>query len=165
MNSQELYDPDYINDGGNFIHKTAIVNSNVKLGKGNIIMPYAVLGHSGFIRDNKEIKGIVEIGDGNKIGCYACIMTGESGLTKIGNDNLLMNYVNIGHDCEIGDGNEIGAKTIVCGFTKIGNKNNIKVGTRIRNRLTIGNKNIIGMGSNVVKNVGNKEKIFGNPAK
>lgn len=158
-------EPDYVNLHGNFIHKTALIGDNVKLGKGNIIMPFAVLGHSGFIRNMEEVNGKIEIGDNNRFGLHSVVMVGESGLTKIGNNNLLMNYVNIGHDCTIGNDNEIGAKTIICGFSEIGNNNQIKVYVAVRNRIKIGNNNLIGMGAIVVSDVADNEKLKGNPAK
>lgn len=151
--------------GTNLIHSTAIVEDNVTLGKNNVIYPYAVIGLPGFIRDADKSKGVVIIGDNNKIGSHASIQVGLNGQTIIGDDNLIMNYVNIGHDVTIGNNNEIGAASVVAGWVKIGDNNKIKLSVTIRNRITIGNDNIIGMGSNVVNNVDNSKVSYGNPSK
>jgi UDP-N-acetylglucosamine acyltransferase len=48
----------------------------------------------------------LEIGDGNTIREYCTINTGtvqEQGVTRVGNDNWIMAYVHIAHDCEVGD--------------------------------------------------------------
>jgi len=153
-------------ENGNRIHITAIIGENVELGKNNIIYPYAVIGLPGFIRDANNAKGKIVIGNGNKIGAHTSIMIGQEGITKIGDNNLLMNYVNIGHDCEIGNTNEIGAGTVVAGWAKIGNGNMIKIRCTVRNRKIIGNSNIIGMCSNVTKDFDiDGWLIYGTPAR
>lgn len=147
---------------GNWIHSTAIVKA--KIGTGNIIYPYAVIGETGFIREIHPVHSLQNmpvIGDNNRIGIHAAIMAGAT----IGNSNLIMNFVNIGHDCVIGDNNEIGAGTVVCGYVTIGNSNKIKVSCALRNRITIGSNNIIGMRANVVASIESNETVMGNPAK
>lgn len=160
----DLYNSDFFDDGSNLIHLTAIIGDNVKLGKGNIIMPYAVIGQLGFIRGAKKAEGKVLIGDNNHIGCHAVIMTGEKGDTVIGSNNMIMHYVNIAHNVRIGNENEIGSQSVICGHTVIGHRNRIKVSCAIRNRLTIGSDNVIGMGSNVIDPIGDDGKWAGNPA-
>jgi UDP-N-acetylglucosamine acyltransferase len=153
-------------DRGNKIHMTAIIGSNVELGKNNVIYPYAVIGMSGFIRNLDEANGKIIIGDNNRIGNHVSIMVGESGLTSIGDNNFIMNYCNIAHDVKIGSNNEIGAKTILAGYSKISNNNSIKISCVIRNRKIIGSDNIIGMGSNVTKDFDiNGWLIYGSPAR
>lgn len=161
---KNLYDNDYININGNEVHRTAIIGDNVIIGKGNVIMPYAVIGERGFIRDAKT-KGEVIIGNNNKIGCYVAVMSGADNLTSIGNNNLIMNYVNIGHNAKVGNDNEIGAGTVVGGHAEIGNRIQIKLHCLIRNRIKIGDGITIGMGTNVVKSIDEKKVYYGNPAK
>ena len=109
---------------------------------------------------------MVIIGDNNKIGTNVSIMAGNEKDTVIGDNNLIMNYVNIGHDVTVGNNNEIGARTTLAGFSKIGDFNKIKLTCTIRNRAIIGNHNLIGMGSIVVKSFpGDNLVIFGHPAK
>jgi acyl-[acyl carrier protein]--UDP-N-acetylglucosamine O-acyltransferase len=151
--------------GTNKIHSTAIVEDNVIMGNYNTIYPYAVIGLPGFIRNSENANGIVIIGNNNKIGSHASIQCGLSGETKIGDDNLIMNYVNIGHDTVIGSNNEIGAGSIVAGWVVVGNNNKIKLNVTIRNRIKIGNNNIVGMSSNVVCDIGSNKMLYGNPSK
>src|SRR5690606_39391483 len=47
----------------------------------------------------------LEIGDGNTIREYVTINTGTTqdvGVTRLGDDNWIMAYVHIAHDCQIG---------------------------------------------------------------
>ena len=165
MDSEELYDDEYINLYGNFVHRTAIVYKNVKMGKGNVIGPYCVIGELGFIRDTGKKEGYVEIGDNNRFGCYVNVMTGQEGKTFIGNKNLIMNHVNIGHNVMIGDDCEIGAGSIVCGWVLIGSCTKIKSQVSIRNRIKIDPYCTIGIGSNVICNIPLNSTAYGNPAK
>ncbi len=163
----------YNNDGyivdprfpDNKIHTTAVIGDNVKIGKHNIILPYAVIGQAGFIRKGSKPKGTVEIGDSNSIGCYTNIMAGATGKTFIGNNNLLMNHSNIGHNVFIEDDSEIGAGAILNGFSVIGSNVLIKSGAIIRNRIIVGDDILIGQGSNVVKNISAPGVYLGNPAR
>ncbi len=149
----------------NKIHHTAIVGNNVKLGKNNIIMPYAVIGQSGFIRKGENPKGVIVIGNENVIGCYVNIMAGLKGRTFIGDDNLIMNHSNIGHDVMIHSNCEIGAGTIVNGYARIKSEVKIKSGCVIRNRIEIGKDIIVGQASNVTKDLTIPGTYYGNPVK
>lgn len=149
---------------GNKIHKTCIIYDNVILGVNNIIYPFSVIGLPGFIRDLNKPFGKIIIGDNNRIGTHTSIMAGLNGETVIGNDNIIMNYVNIGHDANIGSKNEIGTGSIVAGWTTIGDLNKIKLNCVFRNRVSIGNNNLIGMGSLVIKSFSNNKLVYGNPA-
>jgi len=150
---------------GNIIHSTAIIEDNVKIGTNNIIYPYAVIGLQGFNRGDNPSDGIIEIGNNNQIGAHTSIMAGISGKTIIGDSNMIMNYVNIGHNCMIGNNNEIGAGSLLCGWVTIGHDNKLKVSVSVRNRKTINNECIIGMKSNVTSNLTKKGLYYGNPCK
>ena len=155
----------YKSIGGNLIHETAIIGDNVKLGTGNKIMPYTIIGEPGFIRNQKTAEGTIEIGDENIIGCHVTIMAGEKSVTKIGSNNLIMNKVNIGHNTIIGNKCEIGAGTIVAGHVSMDDEVKIKIACAIRNRTTIVSGVIIGMGAVVVNDVKNLGvPVYGNPA-
>merc|ERR1711966_363624 len=62
------------------------------------------------------------IGDNNTIREYATINTGTvqgCGLTKIGNNNLIMISAHIAHDCIIGNNNVIANSAAIAGHAKI----------------------------------------------
>jgi UDP-N-acetylglucosamine acyltransferase len=113
----------------------SIIEENVKIGSGTKIGPYVHLeGWTSIGKDcriftgatigneSKDLKykagdrSFVTIGDGNVIREYASISraTGKDGTTEIGNDNLIMTYVHIAHDCKIGD------NTVLASFATLG---------------------------------------------
>ena len=121
--NQDLYNVDWINVDGNFIHKTAIVHPNVKLGKGNWIGAYSVIGSNGEIRgkNQKEFKGFVSIGDNNIISEHVTIQRpfDSDSATYVGSNNIIMAHSHIGHDVFVGDGCEICTGVIIGGHTII----------------------------------------------
>lgn len=161
----EFYNTNYIDDGRNKIHNTAIIGGNVELGSGNVIQAYAVIGSLGFIREAEQVEGKIVIGDNNNIGIGVAIQAGQEGETVIGSNNLIMHRAIIGHNVEIGNGNEVGANCVICGYTTVGNENKIKTSSNLRNRITVGDRNLIGMGSNVVAGLTDGFTVMGNPAK
>ena len=48
---------------------------------------------------------------------------------------------------------------------QIGNMNFVGLNSSLRNGIVMGDCNIVGMASNVTKNVGEKEILYGNPAR
>jgi acyl-[acyl carrier protein]--UDP-N-acetylglucosamine O-acyltransferase len=163
-----IYQHDWINIDGNHIHRTAIIFPNVKLGKGNWIGAYTVIGSNGEIRgkDQLQFKGNVTIGDNNVISEHVTIQRPfDFKTTYIGNNNIIMAHTHVGHDVKILDNCEICTGVIIGGHSIIESGCKIKLGCTIRNRLRIGSNSLIGLGSSVVKDVEKNTVVYGNPAK
>lgn len=168
MKNEDLYNNDWINIDGNSIHKTAIVHPNVKLGKGNVIGAYAVIGSNGEIRgvNQNDFKGRVVIGDNNVISEFVSIQRpfNEGEETFIGDNNIIMAHSHIGHDVLIYDNCEICSGTIIGGYAIIHSGVKLKLGVTVRNRIVIGDNVIIGLGSVVTKDI-QEGVAYGNPAR
>ena len=100
-----------------------VIGADVEIGPGTVIGPHcSITGPTTIGRDNrihghaaiggdpqdKKFRGervALEIGDGNHIREFVTINRGTGdggGITRIGNDNWLLAYVHIAHDCLIG---------------------------------------------------------------
>lgn len=84
----------------------AVISGPTKIGKNNKIYSFAAIG--GDPQDKKYDNEATQliIGDNNVIREYCTISRGtiqDAGVTRIGNDNWIMAYVHIAHDCQIGD--------------------------------------------------------------
>ena len=101
----------------------SIIGEHVEIGEGTQVGPHVVIeGCTRIGRNNrffqftsiggepqdKKYRGEptrLEIGDGNTIREFVTISTGtaqDDSLTKIGNDNWIMAYCHIAHDCQVG---------------------------------------------------------------
>lgn len=169
MLKQDLYNSDWINVDGNYIHRTAIVHPNVKLGTGNWIGAYCVIGSNGEMRGVSQLdfKGHVIIGNDNVISELVTIQRPfkDGDCTSIGSKNIIMAHSHIGHDAYIGNGCEICTGSIIGGYAIIKDGVKLKLGVTVRNRIVIGNDALVGLGSVVVKDIQAGVTVYGNPAK
>lgn len=91
---------------GSWIGPHVVIQGPTKIGKDNKIFQFASIGE---IPQDKKFNGektSLEIGDRNVIREFCTINRGtaqDKSLTRIGNDNLLMAYVHIAHDCHVGN--------------------------------------------------------------
>jgi acyl-[acyl-carrier-protein]--UDP-N-acetylglucosamine O-acyltransferase len=102
----------------------SVIGPHVRIGAGTRIGPHVVIeGRTTIGRDNEifqfaSVGGVpqdkkyggepteLEIGDRNTIREYCTLNLGtvqDAGVTRIGNDNWIMAYVHIAHDCQIGN--------------------------------------------------------------
>lgn len=119
-----LVDPSATIDEGVTVEAFAVIGADVMIASGTRVGPHAVIrGPTAIGRDNrifqfasvgedpqdKKYAGEVtrlEIGDRNTIREFATLHRGtvqDRGVTAVGNDNLLMAYTHVAHDCVLGD--------------------------------------------------------------
>lgn len=119
----------------------AIIGEHVEIGDGTSIGPHAtIFGHTRIGRDNriyqfcsigeapqdKKYAGEptrLEIGDRNTIREFCTLNTGtvqDAGVTRVGNDNWIMAYVHIAHDCQVGSNTIFANSTQLAGHVHIG---------------------------------------------
>ena len=86
------------------IHSHVSIVGDTYIGKGNEIFPFASIGTPPQDLKYKGEKNSIIIGDNNKFREYVNINPGTEqggGVTKIGNNNLLMVYCHVAHDCNV----------------------------------------------------------------
>ena len=101
------------------------ITGQTKIGKNNKVYPFASIGNDPQDLKYKGEKTELVIGDGNTIREYTTINTGTvggGGLTKIGNNSLLMIGVHIAHDCIIGNNVVIANSAAIAGHAEIGDQ-------------------------------------------
>lgn len=115
--------PDVEIGAGTKIHSHAVIKGSTRIGKNNTIFQFASVGED---CQDKKYAGEptrLEIGDDNIIreGCTLHRGTvNDKGLTKIGNNNLLMAYVHVAHDCVVGDDCVFANNTAMAGHVAVG---------------------------------------------
>lgn len=108
---------------GTTIASHVLIEGNTKIGKNNRIFAHSAIGT--IPQDLKYHGEEVEliIGDENVIREFAQINPGTEGggrVTRIGNKNLLMGYVHVGHDVQIGDQCILANGTTLAGHVEMG---------------------------------------------
>ena len=104
------------------LHSHISIKGKTKIGKNNEIFPFVSIGTSPQDLKYKGEKNSIIIGDNNKLREYVNINPGtlQGGtITKLGNNNLLMVYCHIAHDCNIGNGIVLANNVQVGGHVKI----------------------------------------------
>lgn len=91
---------------GTWIGPHVVIEGHTRIGKNNRIFQFNSIGA---IPQDKKFAGEptrLEIGDNNTIREYCTFNLGtiqDGGVTRIGNDNWIMAYVHIAHDCQVGN--------------------------------------------------------------
>ena len=104
------------------LHSHVYINGNTKIGKNNEIFPFVSIGTDPQDLKYKGEKNSITIGDNNKFREYVNINPGTSQggtITKIGNNNLLMVYCHVAHDCNLGNNIVLANNVQVGGHVKI----------------------------------------------
>jgi len=152
---------------GTVLHNHVTVQGACEIGEENMIYPFAVLG--GDPQDLKYAgsRTMVRIGNRNKIREHATIHRGTElggGVTRIGNDTLIMVNAHVGHDCTVEDSVVIANNTMAGGHCLIEEGAAIGGGAGIHHYTTIGKLAFVGGMSRIRKDVPPYVVVEGSPA-
>ena len=119
--SGAIIGPNVVIDSGTQIGPNAVIEGKTKIGKNNRVFPNVFIGLEPQDLKYKGASTEVIIGDNNTF--RECVTinkaTDEGEKTIIGNNNLLMAYTHIGHNCEIGNGIVLSNSVQVAGHVKV----------------------------------------------
>lgn len=141
---------------GTALKSHVVVNGITKIGCKNQIYQFATIGEV-----NQDLKYAgeptrVEVGDRNRIRESVTIHRGTApgtGLTKVGNDNLLMVNVHIAHDCVVGNACVLANNATLAGHVEVDDYAIIGGMTAIHQFCIIGAHVMIGGCSGVAQDV------------
>ncbi len=91
---------------GTRVGSHVVIKGPTTIGKDNQIFQFSSLGEAPQDKKYNDEPTALEIGDGNTIREFCTFNRGtvqDKGVTRIGNDNWIMAYVHIAHDCQIGN--------------------------------------------------------------
>lgn len=133
-----------------------IISDHTVIGKNNQIFQYSSLGEA---PQDKKYKGeptLLEIGDNNTIREFCTFNRGtvqDKGTTKIGNDNWIMAYVHLAHDCVIGNHTIFANNASLAGHVDVHDYAILGGFTLIHQFCKIGSHVITAVGSVVFKDI------------
>ena len=153
---------------GTWVGPHVVINGPTRIGEDNRIFQYASIGE---IPQDKKFHGEssrLEIGDRNTIREFVTINRGTDdggSITRIGDDNWLMAYIHIAHDCIIGNHTTFSNGASLAGHVKIDDYVTLGGFTLVHQFCAIGKYSFCGMGSAISKDVPPYMMIGGNPAR
>lgn len=138
--------PDVTIGAGTRLLSHVVIGGRTTIGTGNIFHPHAVIGGPPQDLSYKgELTGL-EIGNGNSFREAVTINTGTrkgaaifgDGITRIGNENLLMVNTHVGHDAQIGSNCVLANNVMIAGHIIIGDRVILNGGVGINAFVSIG---------------------------
>jgi len=141
---------------GSKIKAHAVVEGKTTIGAGNVIFQFASVGSQPQDLKYKGEPSELVIGDRNTIREYVSLNPGTSGggmVTRVGNQNLLMMYCHIAHDCILGDRNIVANGATLGGHVMLEDFCIVGGLAGIHQFVRVGAGAILGAGSMVSKDV------------
>jgi len=152
---------------GTVLHAHVVVQADTIIGRENEIFPFAVVGGDPQDKKYRGERATCVIGDRNRIREHVTIHRGTAnggGVTRIGDDNLLMVAVHIAHDCDVGSETVLANQAMIAGHVKIEDGANIGGGVGVHHFATIGTCAFVGGLARIAKDVPPYMMVEGNPA-
>ncbi len=132
------------------------IAGDTAIGEGTRIWPFASIGSEPQdLKFGGEASSVV-IGRNNMIREYATVNPGTDGgggVTRVGDDNLIMMYVHVAHDCQIGSGIVLANAVQIAGHVAIGDNAVLGGQSGVHQYCRIGSGAMIGAGAVVVNDV------------
>lgn len=148
---------DVVIGDGSKIHPHAVIYKYVKMGKNCEVFPGAVVGA---VPQDLKFDGevtYVEIGDNVTIRECATINRGTKasgkGVTKVGNNVLIMSYVHIAHDCHVGNNCILTSYVGIAGETDVDDWAILGGGTKAHQFSHVGMHAMVGGASKINKDI------------
>ena len=115
--------PDVEIGEGTWIGPHVVINGPTRIGRQNRIYQFASLGEAPQHLGYKNEPTRLEIGDRNIIREYCTFSRGTvagGGVTRVGNDNFIMAYCHVAHDCRVGNNTIFANCASLAGHVTIG---------------------------------------------
>lgn len=164
----------------------SIIGPHVEIGDNTVIGPHCVIrGHTRIGRDNrifqfcslgevpqdKKYAGEptrLEIGDRNTIREFCTFNLGtvqDRGVTSIGDDNWIMAYVHVAHDCQVGNHTIFANNATLAGHVHVGDWAILGGFTGVHQFCRVGAHSFCGVGTVLLQDLPPFVTVAGNPAK
>ena len=179
-----IVDPKAELDASVVVGPYAVIGPSVRIGAGTTIGAHCVLeGRTTIGRDNRVFQFAslgaapqdkkyagepteLVVGDRNTIREFCTFNLGtvqDGGVTRIGDDNWIMAYVHIAHDCQVGNQVTMANNATLAGHVEVGDWVTVGGLTGVLQRMRIGAHAMIGFASHVGKDVPPFMVVDGNP--
>jgi UDP-N-acetylglucosamine acyltransferase len=160
--------PDVVIGKGTWIGPHVVINGPTQIGKDNRIYQFASIGDA---PQDKKYTGEptrLEIGDRNVIREYVTINRGtiqHRGVTRLGDENWIMAYAHIAHDCQVGNRTVFSNGASLAGHVSVDDCAILGGFTLVHQFCAVGAHAFCAFGSVINKDVPPFVTVKGNPAR
>jgi UDP-N-acetylglucosamine acyltransferase len=160
--------PDVEIGTGTWIGPHVVINGPTSIGSDNRVYQFASVGEA---PQDKKYAGEptrLEIGDRNLIREFVTINRGtvqDAGVTRIGDDNWIMAYVHIAHDCQVGNQTIFSNNASLAGHVRVDDYAILGGFTLVHQFCAIGTHAFCAFGSGIKKDVPPFVMVEGSPAR
>ncbi len=155
-------------NSGTVIGPHVVINGHTTIGRNNQFFQFSSIGE---VNQDKKYAGEntqTIIGDNNVFRECCTIHRGtvqDNGITRIGNDNLVMCYTHIAHDCNIGDHTILANNSTLAGHVHVGDWAILGGFAMIHQFVHIGAHAFTAISSIVIKDIPPFVMVEGRPAR
>jgi len=163
----------------------SLIGPQVEIGAGTRIGPHVVIeGHTRLGRDNRVFQFAsigaqpqdkkyageptrLEIGDRNEIRefcTFNCGTAQDAGVTRLGNDNWIMAYVHLAHDCQVGNNTIFANNVQLAGHVTVGDWAILGGFTGVHQFVRVGAHSITGVATVLLQDLPPYVTASGSPA-
>ncbi len=152
---------------GTTVGAHTVINGHTLIGRDNHIFQFNSLGE---IPQDKKYAGEptrLEIGDRNTVREFCTFNLGtaqDTGVTRVGNDNWIMAYVHLAHDCQVGNNTIFANNASLAGHVTVGDYAILGGFTGVHQFCKIGAHVMTGISSVVFKDIPPYIMAAGQPA-
>lgn len=152
--------------GGTEISAHVMIGKNTKLGEKNKIYSYASVGSDPQHLAYKAEETWLEIGSNNVIREFVTINRGTKEghqVTHIGNNNYLMAYSHVAHDCKVGSHVVFANTASIAGHVEVGDHTNLGAFSGVHQFCRIGAYCFLGRATKIYQDILPYMLVTGNP--
>ncbi len=152
---------------GSEIGSHVVIKGPTSIGEQNRIFQFTSIGDAPQDKKYAGEKTSLQIGDRNTIREFTSINRGtvnDSGVTRVGNDNWIMGYVHIAHDCVVGDQTILANNATLAGHVHVGDYVIFGGFSGAHQFCSVGDHAFLGMYAGVNRDVPPYVTVSGNPA-
>lgn len=153
---------------GTVIGPHVVINGPARIGSDNRIYQFASLAEDPQDKKYAGEETWLEIGDRNTIREFVTLNRGtvqDDGVTRLGDDNWIMAYVHVAHDCQIGSNTIFANNASLAGHVTIGDHVILGGFTLVHQFCSIGAHALTAFGTGLSMDVPPYVTVAGSPAK
>jgi UDP-N-acetylglucosamine acyltransferase len=167
IGAYSIIGPDVVIGAGTRIGPHVVVEGHTSIGQENTFFQFSSIGAAPQDKKYNNEPTRLEIGDRNTVREFCTFNRGteqDGGVTRLGNDNWMMAYVHLAHDCQIGNHTIFANNAQLAGHVIVGDWAIMGGFSNVHQFCKVGPHAMVGMSTSLTQDVPPFVILSGNPA-